>query len=81
MGPEGQLHDMIIHSDPVMKSPYSSTPIRREWIFGKEKNEEGGKEKDDIEVHKEYKRYLRLIVERILHPFSGCSYAFPHYKL
>lgn len=55
MGLEGQLHHIIIQSKPVMKSPYSSTPIKKNGSLKREILRGRERETDDIEVDKENK--------------------------
>lgn len=67
MGLEGQLHHIIIHSKPVMKSPSSSAPIRKKLKRGGER-----KKKKWIKSPK----IFRMIVERIQDSLEGFSHGF-----
>lgn len=78
MGPEGQLHHIIIHRKPVMKSPSSSAPIRKngslKWREREGKNEE---ERENKRRHRKWinsATIFRMIVERVLRPLSGFSH-------
>lgn len=68
MGLEGQLHHIIIHCKPVMKSPSSSDPIRKNGYLKGEQNEEGGEEKQRKWKWIKSAKIFRMTVERIPHP-------------
>lgn len=76
MGLEGQLHHIIIHSKPVMKSPSSSAPIRKNGSLKRERNEEGREEKERKWDWIKRTKIFRMIVESILPPLSGFSSGF-----
>ena len=82
-GPEGQLHHIIIHSKPVMKSPSSSAAIRKNGSL--KKGEERERERENEEERENKRRnqkwinsatIFRMIVERVLRPLSGFSHGF-----
>ena len=71
MGQECQLHHIIIHSKPVMKSPSSSTPIRKNGSLKKWR----GRGREKWKWIKSTKIF-GMIVERVLQPLSRCSHGF-----